>query len=282
MATIARPAASPTAPPPSPPERPRRGQLIHIETDRRLGHEWDQWDGRPLPNAGDFSARPRLFFGFAALTLVTLAATLGALLFLLAPRLASLWAPLPRALVLGLAAVTAVALAWYALLLASYGFRRNLLPARWLERGPFLHLMNYTSVVARAFGCRDWVEHAAIDVYNALQVRRGRRVRQGELLVLIPRCLSKQSLDGVLEIAGRYDVPVFVATRGQLARRAIRERRPRAVVAVACERDMMTGLRDVAGRLPVLGLTMRLPNGPCRDAAIDLGTLEDWVRGWAG
>jgi hypothetical protein len=74
-------------------------------------------------------------------------------------------------------------------------------------------------------------------------------------------------------------VPVFVATRGQLARRVIRERRPRAVVAVACERDMMTGLRDVAGKLPVLGLTMQLPNGPCRDAAIDLEQMETWVRG---
>jgi hypothetical protein len=102
------------------------------------------------------------------------------------------------------------------------------------------------------------------------------------LLVLIPRCLSKETLDGVLEIAARYEVPVFVATRGQLARRVIRERRPRAVVAVACERDMMTGLRDVAGKLPVLGLTMQLPNGPCRDAVLDLTVLDRWVRALVG
>src|SRR6266480_3782262 len=158
-----------------------RAQLIHIETDRRLGHEWDEWDGRPLPGNGDFSAPPGLFFRFAAPT-----------------------------------------------------------------------------------------------------IGIGMAVGKGELLVLIPRCLSKQALDGVLAIAGRYDVPVFVATRGQLARRVIRERRPRAVVAVACERDMMTGLRDVAGRLPVLGLTMRLPNGPCRDAMLDLDIMEEWVRGLVG
>ena len=42
---------------------------------------------------------------------------------------------------------------------------------------------------------------------------------------------------------------------------------------------MMTGLRDVAGKLPVLGLTMQLPNGPCRDAAIDLEQMERWVQG---
>jgi hypothetical protein len=37
-------------------------------------------------------------------------------------------------------------------------------------------------------------------------------------------------------------------------------------------------LRDVAGKLPVLGLTMQLPNGPCRDADIDLSQMERWVR----
>jgi hypothetical protein len=73
-------------------------------------------------------------------------------------------------------------------------------------------------------------------------------------------------------------VPVFVATRGQLARRVIKERRPRAIVAVACERDMVSGLHDVAGRVPVLGLTMTLPAGPCKDAGLNLVQLEEWVK----
>ncbi|MGH7673784.1 MAG: DUF116 domain-containing protein [Gemmatimonadales bacterium] len=257
-----------------------RAQLIHIETDRRLGHEWEEWNGAPLPGGGDFSAPPGLYFRFAAVTIGVTAATVAAVLYLLAPRLGTLWAPLPRALWLTLGAAAGLAWIWYGLLLASFYGRVTLLPDRLLERGPYLQLMNLTSRVARAFGRRDWVEHAAIDVYNTLAVRRGRKVGKGELLVLIPRCLSKQAIDGVLAIAGRYEVPVFVATRGQLARRVIRERRPRAVVAVACERDMMTGLRDVAGKLPVLGLTMRLPNGPCRDAVLDLDVMEEWVRGW--
>src|SRR3989449_10886392 len=74
-----------------------RAQLIHIETDRRLGHEWDEWDGGPLPNRGDFSAPPGLFFRFAALTLVVLCAAAAGVLFLLSPRLAALAPALPRA-----------------------------------------------------------------------------------------------------------------------------------------------------------------------------------------
>ena len=257
-----------------------RAQLIHIETDRRLGHEWDEWNGLPLPSGGDFSAPPSTFFWYAALTLVVTAAAGWGVFYLLAPRIAGLWAPLATIVEVTWGALVGLSWIWFALLLGSFAGGTNLLPEHWLERGPFLRLMNLTSLVSRVFRRRDWVEHAAIDVYNTLAVRRGRTVGRGELLVLIPRCLSKLALDGVLSIAGRYDVPVFVATRGQLARRVIRERRPRAVVAVACERDMMTGLRDVAGKLPVLGLTMRLPNGPCRDAMLDLETMERWIEGW--
>jgi hypothetical protein len=259
-----------------------RAQLIHIEVDRRLGHEWDEWNGRPLPDGGDFSAPPGLFFRFAALTVAVTLLAVALLLYLIGPRLGTLWTPLPRLEWIALAALAGLSTLYLAVLATSYYSGRNLLPERLMERGPYLKVMNYTSLLARGFGKRDRVEHAAIDIYNTLALRRGRTVGKGELLVLIPRCLSKQALDGVLEIAGRYEVPVFVATRGQLARRVIRERRPRAVVAVACERDMMTGLRDVAGKLPVLGLTMQLPNGPCRDATIDLGQMEQWVQGLVG
>jgi hypothetical protein len=252
--------------------------LIRIEVDRRLGHEWDEWDGRPLPGGGSFESPPGRFFRYAALTLGVVAAVAYLVVFLLDPRLAALWQPLPATVLLGLSGLTVLAWVWYGLLVASFYGPWLLLPERLAERGPFLPLMRWTSQVARRFGVRDWVEHGAVEVYNGLAARRGRKVGRGELLVLIPRCLAKTALDGILEVAGRYDVPVFVATRGQLARRAIRERRPRAVVAVACERDMVSGLHDVAAKVPVLGLTMRLPSGPCKDAVVDVAKFETWVR----
>jgi len=261
-----------------PPTTQAKPNLIRIEVDRRLGHEWDEWDGRPLPGGGNFDTPPGRFFAYATLTLAIVAGVLFFTLYLLGPRLATLWAPLPRVLVLTLAALTVLAWLWFALLAASYYGPTLLLPERLAERGPFLTLMRWTSQIARRFGVRDWIEHAAVEVYNGLAARRGRKVGKGELLVLIPRCLSKAALDGILDVAGRYDVPVFVATRGQLARRAIRERRPRAVVAVACERDMVSGLHDVAAKVPVLGLTMRLPSGPCKDASVDVAKLESWVK----
>ncbi|HEU5049729.1 MAG TPA: DUF116 domain-containing protein [Gemmatimonadales bacterium] len=255
-----------------------RAQLIHIDVDRRLGHEWDEWDGRPLPNRGDYDAPASLFFVWSAAALLAFFAAAAILLYLLSPRLALLTPLVPRILWIALAATFAAFWLWWGLMLASSIAHRPLLPERLAERGPLLRLMRLTSRVAARFGWRDWVENAAVKVYNGLASRRGRKVGTGELLLLIPRCLSKETLDGVLGVAGKYGVPVFVATRGQLARRVIRERRPRAVVAVACERDMVSGLHDVAGKVPVLGLTMTLPSGPCKDALLDLPRLEAWVR----
>jgi hypothetical protein len=255
-----------------------RAELIHIDVDRRLGHEWDEWDGNPLPNRGNFSSPPMLFFGWAILALLA-ALAIGALaIALLAPHLARIGASLPGIAWQGFAIVAGLCLLWWLMLLASFTTGRALLPASLAERGLMLRLMSLTSRVASWFGRRDWVENSAVKVYNALALPRVKRVNAGELLLLVPRCLSRATLDRVLESAGRHDVPVFVATRGQLARRVIRERRPRAVVAVACERDMVTGLHDVAGKVPVLGLTMTLPAGPCKDAELDHETLDGYLR----
>lgn len=257
-----------------------RAQLIHIDVDRRLGHEWDEWDGKPLPNQGNFDSAPRLFFVWSAITLGIAGAASAFLIYVLNPRLALVHPDLPGLLWAGWG-VTAILLgSWWLFLAVGYALNRPILPERLAERGLYLRLMRFTSGVANRFGRRDWVENAAVKVYNALAAMRGRKVGKGEMLLLIPRCLSKDTLDGVLGIAGKYGVPVFVATRGQLARRVIRERRPRAVVAVACERDMVTGLHDVAGKVPVLGLTMTLPAGPCKDAQLNLGQLEEWVRSY--
>lgn len=260
----------------------RRAELIHLDVDRRLGHEWDEWDGTPLPNAGNFDAPPHTFFRWAMVSFGVAYLVVVVGLFLLSPRLAQLHPGIPGAAWTVLWVGSLLTVGWWLLLGCSYLTRRPFLPGWLAERGLFLRVMSFTSRVASWFGRRDWVENAAVKVYNALALVRARQVQAGELLLLVPRCLSRQTLDRVLEMAGRYEVPVFVATRGQLARRVIRERRPRAVVAVACERDMVTGLHDVAGKLPVLGLTMTLPAGPCKDAELDYATLERYMAAFVG
>ncbi len=260
------------------PSRPT-GVLIKLDTDRRLGHEWDEWDGAPLANGGDFRTTATRYFVFTAIGLFLALGVAALAVLLLAPRLAQLAPWLPMVLYATIAALGVIAAIWLGIIGISYATGRALLPERLAERGPLLATFDLACRTGELFGvARDWTGNAAVRVYDRLAWARERKVSANELLILVPRCLSRASLDGVLEIAKRYDVAAFVATRGQLARRVIRERRPRAVVAVACERDMVSGLHDVAGRIPVLGLTMQLPNGPCKDASIDIARMEQFVK----
>ena len=281
MSNIAEtPVPPPSAPPSSAASTARQsGLLVKIETDRRLGHEWDEWDGDPLPNDGDFRTTTGRYFLFTAVGIAAMVTVGAAAVYLLSPRLAQLATWLPAALYIGDAALAVLGALWLGLIGLSYVTDRALLPSRFAERGLLLKTLRLSSRVGEVFGVqRDWTDNAAVAVYNRLAWAREWRVRANEMLILIPRGLSRAALDGVMDIAKRYDVATFVATRGAYARQAIRERRPKAVVAVACERDMISGLRDVAGRLPVLGLTMQLPNGPCKDASLDLVKMEEFVK----
>ena len=74
------------------------GLLVKIETDRRLGHEWDEWNGKPLANGGDFRTTTGKFFLFTAVGIAGIVIAGAAGIFLLTPRLAQIASWLPRSL----------------------------------------------------------------------------------------------------------------------------------------------------------------------------------------
>jgi uncharacterized protein len=130
---------------------------------------------------------------------------------------------------------------------------------------------------------RDRVGNSLLRVYNGLAAARARPgVKPDDLLVLLPRCLSKEAMQSAMEISGRYGVPLFVASRGRYARQMIGMRRPKRVVAVACERDLVSGVGDVGGRLPVLGTMLALPDGPCKNTEMRCAELEWQIRYFLG
>ena len=65
-------------------------------------------------------------------------------------------------------------------------------------------------------------------------------------------------------------VILHTAPGGTQARAIIRDIRPRAIVAVACERDLVSGIHDVAPRIPIIGIPNTRPLGPCKDTVIDI------------
>ncbi|MFI3210804.1 MAG: DUF116 domain-containing protein [Peptostreptococcaceae bacterium] len=119
-----------------------------------------------------------------------------------------------------------------------------------------------------------------------------------DILVLIPHCIQKSicklkittdikvckgcGMCDVSDLVKLNDkVEVFIATGGTLARKKIIEKNPKAVIAVACERDLTSGIIDIK-HIPVLGVLNKRPNGPCVDTSIEIDEINfaiDFLRG---
>ena len=68
-----------------------------------------------------------------------------------------------------------------------------------------------------------------------------------------------------------------VVTGGTLARKIARELHPKMVLAIACERDLASGIQDVYP-LPAAGVLNIRPNGPCYNTTVDLKLVETTIR----
>ncbi len=144
------------------------------------------------------------------------------------------------------------------------------------------------------------IRSSFIEVNNQLVRTEKATFKPSEVLVLAPHCLQMHdcphkitanthncrrcgrcSVDRLLELEEKYGVKVVVATGGTLARKFIKEFHPRAVVAVACERDLTSGIQD-SNPLPVLGVLNRRPNGPCNDTWVDGQRVEKAIEYFLG
>ena len=68
-----------------------------------------------------------------------------------------------------------------------------------------------------------------------------------------------------------------MATGGTIARRIVVQLRPKLIIAVACERDLASGIQDTYP-LPVYGILNIRPFGPCLDTDVALERVEWAIR----
>ena len=81
----------------------------------------------------------------------------------------------------------------------------------------------------------------------------------------------------LLKIAKEYGCQFIVVTGGTLARMKVKEAKPKAIIAIACERDLASGMADVFP-IPVIGVLNERPNGPCCNTTVDINKVRDAVE----
>ncbi|MBN2288278.1 MAG: DUF116 domain-containing protein [Candidatus Glassbacteria bacterium] len=264
---------------PAPEERPAAGdraQEKQVIGDRKLGDEWTDWNGNLEASAVSLDEDRRVFIGFAFLCLAAMILAAVFVSYMIYPRLAG-WHHLLAELTMLLLAVFSLALVlWFAAFALPLVFgKRPRLRLDFVQKSLNL-LVPLTIGLGSRFGIsRDRMGNSFIKVSNAL-VRSARiNTGQGPLLMLLPRCLTGPVRKEVQALAGRYDCLVHTVPGGELARQLIRQHRPSRIIAVACERDLVSGIQDVSAVVPTYAIPNCRPEGPCKNTLVDLRRIEE-------
>lgn len=139
---------------------------------------------------------------------------------------------------------------------------------------------------------RDNMQRAYIQLSNRLVSIKGIAIKGTELLILLPHCIQKAdcpykvtndvencrrcgrcTINDLLRLKEKYGCHLAVATGGTLARKVVKELRPKAIIAVACERDLSSGIQDTYP-MPVTGVLNIRPEGPCINTLVDVKQVE--------
>jgi hypothetical protein len=238
------------------------------QTDRVLGDEWLDWNNGKAEGSTVEGKRTFLLLSFIVLILIILLALL--FLYLVLPRFEQYGRTAVIIMTAAVITLAAFLLTWYIFLLFAALSKKNYLFVC-LEKGTNLLtlLFPFVARLAASIGIsKDRLGHSFIQVSNTL-VRA--RLPDGPVLVLLPRCLKKELKQDIGRLCNESpNVILHTAPGGNVARQIIRDTEPKAIVAVACERDLVSGIQDVAPRIPVIGICNIRPAGPCKDTSIDL------------
>ncbi|PIR18171.1 MAG: hypothetical protein COV46_01075 [Deltaproteobacteria bacterium CG11_big_fil_rev_8_21_14_0_20_49_13] len=244
--------------------------------DRTLGDEWSDWDGDSKDPIKDGAW---LFLNFSLIVFLLMDTVLGVLYYFILPRLAMIRSWLP-------AVVLTLIVLW---ILSSTLFWTQLTMTVTRGRNCFFANKQIFFVFDLVFGrvfklarllkiSRDRMGHSFVQVSNAVVRAVNRSPLEKRIMILLPRCLTKENIQGIIKLKETYPVEVYTVSGGELARKKVKEYNPTAIIGVACERDLVSGIRDVASKIPVIGIANRRPDGPCKDTLVDIEEIRRAVE----
>ena len=247
--------------------------------DRKLGDEWADWDGRSGPQEQEIEERSATFLALFAVAVFMLIGLFAIAWYMMRPRLEQFSTSLPGTMewvMIGLAACILALVLIEIFILRKAG--KSLLPYKWVASLVLLALPKALWVGGRLGISRDRVGNSFIKVHNYIITTHAERVNPARLLMLLPRCLGKEARGEVISRTDQYDMYVVTVGGGEEARKAIGQYHPSLVLAVACERDLLSGIRDITVKVPVLAIPNTRPEGPCKNTCLQIDKFEEMLR----
>ncbi|MBN1352806.1 DUF116 domain-containing protein [candidate division KSB1 bacterium] len=251
--------------------------------DRKLGDEWAEWNGSLCENDINVEAGKRLYIGFALLSIILISVAAFIFWYLVSPRFYILSTQLAEVMRYTIIGAVILLFIWLLMNVLSIIFDKNLLLRIWGIEFSLCFFVPVVMRISKRFGVnKDKMGHSFVKVSNSLIHATKKNFDQVKILILLPHCLQRSILNAIKELANQYHISAFVASGGSIARKIIQEQNPTAVIGIACERDLVSGIQDIVPKIPVIGIPNRRPEGPCKNTTVDFREVEEAIRFFLG
>ncbi len=245
--------------------------------DRKLGDEWADWDGRVDDISADTDAR--VFIGLSIGAIVAILGATALFGWLIYPRLSQMghaYGSVFNGLYFALAAILIL---WLVLFVWGAVTKRPFLSTLIIVPKLVNLLLELTLRIGRLIGIApEKMFNSFLKLHNLIISSDPKHVRPAKMLIILPRCLTRDMNAALRKMRDQYGFKMTTAGGGGEARRKIRELRPGLIIAVACERDLLTGFIEVNPHIPVIGFPNIRPCGPCKNTEVDLREIESTIQ----
>ena len=249
------------------------------------------------PRTSSSKPRKRLFVALMGVTCLLIVGVIYLLWWVPNRGLANIHPELPRIVGLTFGVLSGIALLGTLLLVLTTALGKDILFTRFMRGVVIKFLLPVIEFIGKMFGiAKDTIRQSFIAMNNSLVQSQRLLVKSDRILILLPHCLQlfdceikvtgdinkcircgRCDIKGLAELARKYQIDISVATGGTLARKVIIEKKPKLVVAVACERDLTSGIKDCYP-LPVIGVLNDRPFGPCFNTRVDVEKIDQALQ----
>jgi hypothetical protein len=247
--------------------------------DRNLGDEWAGWVGDLSNYEKQIEEGKGLFIRFYTVALLVLTAIIFIAYYLVSPRIYAINSYADLTLKWIIIVLLACLYLWSILIVVTVETGRNFVVLFGKSGLHVERVMPLLYSIANLFKIsKDRIGNSFIKVNNALIYATKAKFKSEKLLVLLPRCLKKETREKTLELANKYGCTVFTATGGSSARQMVKKIMPDAIIGVACERDLISGMTDSPHSIAIIAIPNSRPEGPCKNTDIDIAEYERAIK----